>query len=34
MRLAIPFGPFLAMGAIIYLFFGEGLIAWYVNFLR
>ena len=34
MRLAIPFGPFLAMGATIYLFFGEGLIAWYFNFLR
>jgi len=34
MRLAIPFGPFLAMGAIIYLFFGQGLIAWYFNFLR
>jgi len=34
MRLAIPFGPFLAMGAIIYLFFGERLISWYFNFLR
>ena len=34
MRLAIPFGPFLAMGAIIYLFFGESLISWYFNFLR
>jgi leader peptidase (prepilin peptidase) / N-methyltransferase len=33
MRLAIPFGPFLAMGAIIYMFFGEGLISWYFNFL-
>jgi leader peptidase (prepilin peptidase)/N-methyltransferase len=31
MKLAIPFGPFLAMGAIIYLFFGEVLIAWYFN---
>ena len=33
MRLAIPFGPFLAMGAILYLFFGNGLIAWYLNLL-
>ena len=34
MRLAIPFGPFLATGAILYLFFGPGLIAWYFNLLR
>ncbi len=34
MRLAIPFGPFLAMGAIIYLFFGDALIFWYLNMLR
>jgi len=34
MKLAIPFGPFLAMGAIIYLFFGNALISWYFNFLR
>jgi leader peptidase (prepilin peptidase)/N-methyltransferase len=25
MRLAIPFGPFLATGAVVYLFFGQGL---------
>ena len=31
MRLAIPFGPFLAGGAIIYLFFGDRLIAWYLS---
>lgn len=29
MKLAIPFGPFLALGAVIYLFFGECLIDWY-----
>jgi leader peptidase (prepilin peptidase) / N-methyltransferase len=29
MKLAIPFGPFLSMGAVIYLFFGERIIAWY-----
>ncbi len=34
MRLAIPFGPFLAMGAITYLFFGNAIIVWYVNMLR
>lgn len=34
MRLAIPFGPFLAMGTVVYLFFGEGLIYWYFNLLR
>lgn len=34
MRLAIPFGPFLAFGAIIYLFFGKAMIYWYVNIFR
>lgn len=29
----IPFGPFLALGAVVSLFFGEGLIRWYVNLL-
>jgi leader peptidase (prepilin peptidase)/N-methyltransferase len=33
MRLAIPFGPFLATGAIIYLFFGDAIIFWYVGML-
>ena len=33
-KLAIPFGPFLSIGAIIYVFLGSGLIDWYVNFLR
>lgn len=28
---AIPFGPFLALGAVIYLFFGEGIVAWYMT---
>ena len=31
MRLAIPFGPFLSAGAVIYLFFGRELMYWYVN---
>ena len=30
MRLAIPFGPFLALGAILYIFFGEAVIRWYL----
>jgi leader peptidase (prepilin peptidase)/N-methyltransferase len=29
MKLAVPFGPFLAIGAIIYLFFGNQIIDWY-----
>ena len=34
MKLAIPFGPFLAIGAITYIFFGTPLIDWYFNLLR
>lgn len=30
-KYAIPFGPFLALGAVLYLFFGETLIAWYLS---
>jgi len=29
MKLAIPFGPFLAIGAMIHIFFGNELIFWY-----
>lgn len=29
LKLAIPFGPFLAMGAVLYIFFGPQLIEWY-----
>jgi leader peptidase (prepilin peptidase) / N-methyltransferase len=29
-RLKIPFGPFLSMGAILYIFFGEVVINWYL----
>ena len=32
-KYAIPFGPFLAMGAVIYLFWGEPLIEWYRRLL-
>jgi leader peptidase (prepilin peptidase)/N-methyltransferase len=34
MKLAIPFGPFLAMGSIVYLFFGKAVIFWYFNLIR
>ena len=33
MKMRIPFGPFLAMGAVISIFFGNALIVWYWNFL-
>jgi leader peptidase (prepilin peptidase) / N-methyltransferase len=31
-RTAIPFGPFLAVGAVCALFWGDALIAWYLGF--
>jgi len=34
MKLAVPFGPFLAIGSITYIFFGTRLIQWYFNLLR
>jgi leader peptidase (prepilin peptidase)/N-methyltransferase len=34
MKLAIPFGPFLSIGAITYIFFGPAMIYWYLNLLR
>jgi leader peptidase (prepilin peptidase)/N-methyltransferase len=30
-KLAIPFGPFLAFGAILYVFYGRQIIHWYLN---
>jgi leader peptidase (prepilin peptidase)/N-methyltransferase len=33
-KLAIPFGPFLALGALIYLFWGTAVIGWYLTFFR
>lgn len=32
-QLALPFGPFLSFGALVYLFFGERIIAWYLGLL-
>ncbi len=34
LKLAVPFGPFLSIGSITYIFFGTPLIAWYFNLLR
>jgi leader peptidase (prepilin peptidase)/N-methyltransferase len=31
MKLAVPFGPFLAIGAVTYIFFGPQLIYWYFH---
>jgi leader peptidase (prepilin peptidase)/N-methyltransferase len=33
-KYAVPFGPFLSLGAIIYVLWGDILINWYVGFLR
>jgi leader peptidase (prepilin peptidase)/N-methyltransferase len=33
MKMAVPFGPFLAIGAILYLFLGPPLIHWYLNMI-
>jgi len=30
-HLAIPFGPYLALGAVLYIFFGPQLIQWYLQ---
>ncbi|MDY6905652.1 MAG: A24 family peptidase [Thermodesulfobacteriota bacterium] len=33
MKFAVPFGPFLSLGAILYLFFGEEIFYWYLRTL-
>lgn len=33
-KLAIPFGPFLAFGAVLYIFFGRQIIYWYLSIGR
>ena len=30
-KLAIPFGPFLAFGAVLYIFYGKQIISWYLG---
>lgn len=32
-RMRIPFGPFLSFGALLYLFFGDEIIRWYITLL-
>jgi leader peptidase (prepilin peptidase) / N-methyltransferase len=32
LKLAIPFGPFLSVGAVVYVFFGNEFINWYFSF--
>lgn len=33
-KLKIPFGPFLSLGAVLYIFYGNELIQWYFNLLK
>lgn len=33
-KIAVPFGPFLSIGAVTYVFFGEQVINWYFNMLN
>ena len=33
-KVAIPFGPFISLGAILYVFFGTQLIEWYLALMR
>ncbi len=33
-KYAVPFGPFLSLGAVIYVLWGEFLLNWYVGILR
>lgn len=33
-KMAIPFGPFLSLGAILYIFFGPQVIDWYLGTMR
>jgi leader peptidase (prepilin peptidase)/N-methyltransferase len=33
-KLAIPFGPFLSLGALLYLFFGTQIVGWYIALMR
>ncbi|MCF8112007.1 MAG: A24 family peptidase [Desulfobacteraceae bacterium] len=34
MKFAVPFGPFLSFGAMVYLFFGQAIIYWYLFGIR
>ncbi len=32
-KYAVPFGPFLSMGALLYIFFGKSIISWYLSLI-
>jgi len=32
-KMAVPFGPFLSLGALLFLFWGQGIINWYLGFM-
>ena len=32
--LAVPFGPFLSLGALLFIFEGQAMIAWYMGLMR
>ncbi|MFP3980995.1 MAG: prepilin peptidase [Desulfobacterales bacterium] len=34
LKFAVPFGPFLSLGAVVYLFFGQAIIHWYLMGFR
>ncbi len=34
LKQAIPFGPFISLGSVISLFWGDNILKWYINFLR
>jgi leader peptidase (prepilin peptidase)/N-methyltransferase len=34
MKLAVPFGPFLAVGALGYLFIGPEVMDWYIYWMK
>lgn len=33
-KLAVPFGPFLSLGALLFIFQGQKIIAWYIGLMR
>ena len=33
-KAAVPFGPFLSLGAILYLFHGQAIVSWYIGLMR
>jgi leader peptidase (prepilin peptidase)/N-methyltransferase len=33
LKLAVPFGPFLALGALLFIFFGRQIIYWYLGIM-